>query len=86
LKIEKKFQKNLHWVITLSTHILVTSTISETPCIYIFLAVWKVLDNKCAFNKILGGNKQQKNSKSSLTLPVTKTKERTSSGPFPTKG
>lgn len=38
------------------------------------------------FNYVLGGNKQQKNSKSSLTLPVTKTKERTSSGPFPTKG
>ncbi|XP_026819862.1 MAP kinase-activating death domain protein isoform X3 [Rhopalosiphum maidis] len=37
------------------------------------------------FTDLFGGNKQQKNSKSSLTLPVTKTKERTSSGPFPTK-
>ncbi|XP_060847508.1 MAP kinase-activating death domain protein isoform X3 [Rhopalosiphum padi] len=37
------------------------------------------------FTDLFGGNKQQKNIKSSLTLPVTKTKERTSSGPFPTK-
>jgi len=34
---------------------------------------------------MLGGNKQLKNNKSSLTLPVTKTKERFS-GTFPTKG
>jgi len=33
--MEKNFQKNLHRVITLSAHIiLVTSSISETPCIY----------------------------------------------------
>ncbi|XP_025203393.1 MAP kinase-activating death domain protein-like isoform X3 [Melanaphis sacchari] len=37
------------------------------------------------FTDLFGGNKQQKNSKSSLTLPVTKIKERTSSGPFPAK-
>ncbi|KAL4104662.1 hypothetical protein QTP88_019944 [Uroleucon formosanum] len=37
------------------------------------------------FTDLFGGNKQQKNSKSSLTLPVTKTKERTAVGPFSTK-
>ncbi|VVC41070.1 Hypothetical protein CINCED_3A012715 [Cinara cedri] len=37
------------------------------------------------FNDLFGGNKQLKNNKSSLTLPVTKTKERTSSGNIPTK-
>ncbi|XP_060856008.1 MAP kinase-activating death domain protein isoform X3 [Metopolophium dirhodum] len=37
------------------------------------------------FTDLFGGNKQQKNSKSSLTLPVTKTKERSAVGPFPTK-
>ncbi|XP_025417158.1 MAP kinase-activating death domain protein isoform X2 [Sipha flava] len=36
------------------------------------------------FNDLFG-NKQPKNNKSSLTLPVTRTKERTSSGSFPTK-
>jgi len=29
----KKISKYLHWAITLSTHILLTSSISETPCI-----------------------------------------------------
>lgn len=31
---------------------------------------------------IIGNNKQMKNNKSSLTLPVTKTKERSSTGTF----
>jgi len=35
LKLEKKFQKNLHCGITVSMRILITSHTSETPCIFL---------------------------------------------------